>query len=174
MSWDRSRPDNGQHRVYGGGSGTDEFFTLEARTTVSPALVGPIDAFGASDFILTDKWQRVPIVWESCGVPVRSWKLPCHALARTHDLLNYEAAIAIAHLFIAQLVAPVYRSVHDVEVRLVKVRLKYSFEIKEVGVGEIINRSDAPWPGHSFKERETIPIPLSARDEVRELKEESK
>lgn len=161
------RPDDGQHRTYGGGHGTDVYFTIEARTTVSPAVIGPVDTFGVRDFILTDKWQRVPIERSACGVPIRSWNLPDHAVALSLDLLNYEAAVALAHLFIAQLVAPAFRSVHDVEVRLVKVELKYSFETKELGVGEIINRSDAPWPGHAFKPRETEPIPLSARDEAK-------
>ena len=160
-----TRPDNGKHRSYGGGHGTDTYFTLEARATVSPALIGTVDVFGVTDFILTDKWQRVPISLAECGVPVRSWNLPDHAAASTLDLLNYEAAIALAHLFVAQLTAPVFRSVHDVEVRLVKVELKYSFETRELGVGEIINRSDAPHPMHEFKPRETQPIPLSARDE---------
>lgn len=159
------RPDDGKYRSYGSGHGTDTYFTLEARTTVSPALIGPIDAFGVSDFILTDKWQRVPIVRATCGVPIKTWNLPAHAMALTLDLLNYEAAIALAYLFIAQLTAPIFRSVYDVEVRLVKVELKCSFETTEIGVGEIINRSDGPSPYRAFKERETVPIPLSAHAE---------
>jgi hypothetical protein len=56
-------------------------------------------------------------------------------------------------------------------VRLVKVRLKYSYETEEVSVGPIIHRSDAPHPMHSFQPRETVPIPLSACDETKERTE---
>lgn len=168
MDHEITKPDNGKYRTYGSGHGTDIFFTLEARTTVSPALIGPADSMGVGDFILTDKWQRVPVSRVEHGVPVRAWNLPGHQIALAHGLVNYECAVALAHLFVAQLVAPVFRSVHDVEVRLVKVELEYSFTTKELGVGEIINRSDAPWPGNAFKARETEPIPLSARDEKKD------
>jgi hypothetical protein len=168
MGWDYIRPDDGKYRSYGSGHGTDIYFTLEARTTVSPALIGPVDPLGTRNFILTDKWQRVPISRAECGVPILSYDLPGNAIARTLDLVNYEAAMALAHLFIAQLVAPVFSSIHDVEVRLVKVELRHSFETRELGVGEIINRSDGPSPYGTFKERETTAIPLSVRAEVEE------
>lgn len=165
MGWDMTKPDNGKYRSYGSGQGTDVFFTLEARTTVAPALIGPADPLGIRNFILTDQWQRVPISRADCGVPIKAWNLAGHQIALAHDLVNYEAAIALAHLFVAQLTAPLIQSVIDIEVRLVKVELKYSFETRELGVGEIIHRSDAPWPGHAFKPRETEPIPLSVMDE---------
>lgn len=145
---------------YGGEQGTDTFYVVEARSCVSPKVF-------AGDFILTEKWQRVPslINDSGIGVPVRRWGLASDQIAMARGLMNYTAAVAFAQLFLAQLDStPMLSHSAGIEVRLVKVKLTYSYGTEEIGVGEIINRCDGDIP--RFTVRETDAIPLSARHAV--------
>jgi hypothetical protein len=136
---------------YGGGSGESHLYAVEARSTFGkPKVV-------SKDLILDNKWRRVPTYQATWGVP-NNTLVPIDDLHL--NLLSHRAALAIAHLFLAQLDAD-YFSATCVEVRLVEVKVKYSYSTEEMGVGEIINRSDGERA--RFSPRETEEIPLSAR-----------
>lgn len=148
-------------KSYGSGSGSEDVYVLEARSTVGAKAL-------SEQFILTDKWQQVPWVvvngacgaGEGDGIPVSRMVGP---LARDHHKVNYEAAEAFAYRFLAQLCASNYGFGHmGVEIRIVKITLRYQYSMVEAGVGEIINRTDGPRP--VFRPREEVgDVPLSAR-----------
>ena len=145
-------------RTYGSGSGTQRLYFVEARQTCAPQLVIPPNDYGAGGFILDHEWRRVP---EEAGsrfiVPVSPLLPPT-----SHDgLMNEQAALAFAHLFLAILAAN-FRDL-CVECRLVEVKYEWTYTTTETGVGEIINRSDGP--NAKYQKRETEDIPLSARHE---------
>ena len=141
-------------RTYGGGSGTERLYFVEARYTFDRPLI--IAAEFPREFVLDREWRRLPADHESpLIVPVRPNVSPRFG----HDLVNYEAALALAYLFLSSL-AVGYQS-GCVECRIVEVELSYTYETVERGVGEIINRTDGPRP--TFTQREAEDIALSAR-----------
>jgi hypothetical protein len=141
-----------QGRTYGGGSGEARLYAVEARCTYySPCMV-------SDNLVLDRTWRLVPFQYGSPGIPTRTW-IP---LRQDHlPLVNYQAAKAYAEVFLAELHANLIAGASCVECRIIEVGVKYSYSTSELGVGEIINRTDGDRP--KFSTRETTPIPLSAR-----------
>lgn len=138
-------------RNYGAGSGESTHYVVEVRCTYSePKII-------SDDFVLDKEWRTLPLKHCICGVPTKNWNV----VADQQHLLNYRAASAIAHWFLASLEAQLMGA-GCIEARLVQIRLKYSYSTEEEGVGEIINRTDGE--GEKFQPREVVgDIPLSAR-----------
>src|SRR6185503_14738888 len=130
---------------------------VEARSTFGQPQVVSLGITPLGSFILDGEWRRIPSDGEG------EYKIPArvfHEEAGKNGLMNYEAAAAFAHLFIALMEAEF--SASCVEARLVEVHFECYYETWEVGVGEIVNRTDGERP--RFTPRETENIPFSARE----------
>lgn len=139
------------------GQGTEILYYVEARSTFSEPKI--IDPRRPVPFVLDNKWRRIPLSHDPSNpltVPVR----PTFGTPWYSDLMNEEAGLALAYLFLAELAS--HYDGACVECRLVKVTVKYSYTTEESGVGPIINRSDGPRT--KYEPREAVEIPLSARE----------
>lgn len=109
-------------KEHGNGSGTQRVYIVEARSTFTE----PQPHRG---MILDQRWRRVNFDRGAPGVPVNL----LNAEAERLGFLNYAAALALAHWFLA---AP---SGICIEARLVQVEFIYKYETKECGVGPAMN-----------------------------------
>lgn len=113
--------DEARGNSHGSGSGEEMVYRLEARSTYpQPEEINGI--------LLDNRWHPVPTVenWLPGGVNNRVFS----AEAKRHGFMAYETAMALMHTFIAN--TPGLASC--LEMRLVKVKFKYSFSTEEVGV----------------------------------------
>lgn len=97
--------------------------------------------------ILDKEWRRVHFLKAAIGAPTDQWIDP---VAKQNGLLNYEAAIALAHWFLAE--GGTMGSL-CVETRLVKVKFIFKWETEEVGVGPAMS-SIATLRATKFEPRE--------------------
>lgn len=113
--------DKGNH---GSGSGTEIVYRIEARSSfIQPEEVNGI--------ILDNRWRIVTFDKSPIGVKNRVFS----GEAKRHGFLSYGAALALAHWFLSD------ADHSSVEVRLVKIKLSYSYETEEEGVSESISHT---------------------------------
>lgn len=105
---------------HGSGSGTESVYRVEARST----FTAPQEING---MLLDNRWRTVSFAKAPIGVRNKVWAAEAHQ----HGFLSYEAALTLAHWFMANA-----EYGYCVETRLVKVKLAYSYSTEEVGVGE--------------------------------------
>lgn len=124
-------------KTYGSASGTTQVYVVEARTTSGKITIIAGNA-------LSPEWRRVNFAQSKIGVPNCTYHIISERYAP--GLFTYEAALALAHWFLTipagerATILPMHPLC--VQARIVKVELKYSYETKEVGVGEAISHFD--------------------------------
>jgi len=143
-------------KSYGSGSGEHIAYAVEARSTYTE----PQTHCG---MLLDNRWRRVEFMEGSPGVQINNYDPVSDHLR----LMNYSAACALAAWFLA---GYSWRdmsrhSSHGlcVEVRLVKVKVKYTYSSEEVGVGEPLNSHEAE-RAEIFTVREAESQPPTGKD----------
>lgn len=135
-------------KEHGNGSGSTRVFVVEARSTYSQ----PQKHCG---MILDDKWREVHFPKALIGVQ----NLCMYADAIQHGFMNYEAAMALAHWFLAE---PTDDKTFPfpalcIETRLVEIEYKYEYSTKEIGVGPALNMLETR-RATTFQPREPIEV----------------
>lgn len=121
---------------YGHGSGSTVCYIVEARSTLGRPVQHP------TGMLLDGRWQQVdPTLGRGTGVPVHLF----NAEAVHQGFLNYGAAMALAHWFLAM-----ENTYSGTEVRLVRVEYAYTYKTTELGVGPAIThyREEGGGPYH--------------------------
>lgn len=113
-------------KQHGQGSSTQRVYIVEARNNYPV----PKEHCG---MILDKEWRHVQFDQGRTGVPVTVW----NAEAARLGFLNYEAALALAHWFLA---SDGVLGGLCLEARLVEIDFIYKYETKERGVGPSISQ----------------------------------
>ena len=110
------------------GNGTTHLYRVEARSSTEPQKV--------CGQILTKEWKRVHFARSEVGI-LNETLVPIKD--DYHNLLNYNAAMALATWFMAmpeEKDLPFLLPALCVETRIVKVKLTWSFNCEDEGTGE--------------------------------------
>ena len=126
---------SGRMQTYGSGSGERHLYVVEARNSCH--AVKPVLKIGAYE--LVDQWQRIKFPEGPVGIPFHRDYL--NAQSRELGLMQYATAIALARWLLAlpdKLSFGMFPAL-GTEVRIVKVKMIYSYSTEEIGVGPTIS-----------------------------------